>query len=145
MGGSYGGYAALAGVTLQHGIYRCAVAVAPVSDLALMSSTEFRESASNVVKQSLEDQLGPRDKLAEVSPRRFAGKADAPILLIHGRDDTVVAFEQSAKMADALKDAGKPYKLVELSSEDHWLSRAATRKQMLAEAMAWIEKYNPPN
>ena len=145
MGGSYGGYAALAGVTLQHGLYRCAVAVAPVSDLALMSTTEFKESDSYVVKQSLEDELGPRNKLGEVSPRRFAATADTPILLIHGRDDTVVAFEQSAKMADALKGAGKPFKLVELSSEDHWLSHAATRRQMLSEAIAWVEKYNPPD
>ncbi len=28
VGGSYGGYAAFAGVTLQHGLYRCAVSVA---------------------------------------------------------------------------------------------------------------------
>ena len=143
MGGSYGGYAALAGVTLQHGLYRCAVAVAPVSDLALLSRTEFKESESNVRQHSLDEELGPRDELGEVSPRRFAASADAPILLIHGRDDTVVDFDQSAKMADALKDAGKPYKLVELKHEDHWLSSADTRNQMLSEAMAFVEKYDP--
>ena len=36
VGASYGGYAALAGVTLQHGLYRCAVSVAGVADLAAM-------------------------------------------------------------------------------------------------------------
>ncbi|HCJ79887.1 MAG TPA: S9 family peptidase, partial [Erythrobacter sp.] len=57
-------------------------------------------------KKRLLDQLGPRDRWDEVSPRRFADRADAPIMLIHGEDDTVVPFSHSDKMADALKDAG---------------------------------------
>jgi dienelactone hydrolase len=145
VGASYGGYAALAGVTLQQGLYRCAVGVAPVADVALMYRTDVRESgASRVVSQSLQKQLGPRSGYDEISPRRFAAKADAPILLIHGRDDIVVPFEQSKVMADALKDAGKPHRLVELRDEDHWLSRPATRLQMLEEAVAFVEQHNPP-
>ncbi len=42
VGASYGGYAALAGVTLQQGIFRCAVAVAPVSDIANMYREDVR-------------------------------------------------------------------------------------------------------
>lgn len=144
MGASYGGYAALAGVTLQQGLYRCAVAVAPVSDLKLMYDTEYSESGeSRVVRNSLLEQLGPRSNLEEISPRRFAHKADAPILLIHGRDDTVVPFEQSQKMADALKDSGKPYRLVDLGNEDHWLSLSETRKRMLEAALAFVQEHNP--
>ncbi|MCB2064611.1 MAG: S9 family peptidase [Novosphingobium sp.] len=144
MGGSYGGYAALAGVTLQQGLYRCAVAVAPVSDLEDMYWAGFVESGRNkLVRRNYLEALGDRSKFAEVSPRRHAGNADAPILLIHGKDDTVVAFDQSARMADALKGAGKPYEFVTLVEEDHWLSKAATRKQMLEEAMRFVQKYNP--
>ena len=144
VGASYGGYAALAGVTLQQGLYRCAVAVAPVADLAMMYRTDVRESGeSQVVSRSLQEQLGPRSGYDAVSPRRFAARADAPIMLIHGRDDIVVPYEQSAKMADALKDAGKPYRLVQLREEDHWLSRAATRLQMLEEAVAFVQQHNP--
>jgi dipeptidyl aminopeptidase/acylaminoacyl peptidase len=144
VGASYGGYAALAGVTLQQGLYRCAVAVAGVSDVALMYSTGYREGGKvGLLRRSLLEELGPREGFDAVSPRRFARQADAPILLIHGRDDTVVPFEQSAKMADALKDAGKPQRLVELREEDHWLSRAATRQQMLEEAVAFVEQHNP--
>lgn len=144
VGASYGGYAALAGVTLQQGLYRCAVAVAPVADVALMYRTDVRESGdSRVVSRSLQGLLGPRSGYDEISPRRFADRADAPILLIHGRDDIVVPFEQSAKMADALKDAGKPYRLVQLREEDHWLSRPATRLQMLQEAVAFVQEHNP--
>ena len=143
MGASYGGYAALAGVTLQHGIYRCSISVAGIGDLKLMVNREFRESGSREELNTSEELIGPRSQMDSISPRNFAARADAPILLIHGRDDTVVPYEQSTRMADALKDAGKPYKLVDLSGEDHWLSRAATRLQMLEEAVAFVEEHNP--
>lgn len=146
VGASYGGYAALAGVTLQHGLYRCAVAVAPVSDLSDMYLTDLRESGgSTMLKNSLRESLGNPSTFAEVSPRKRAAQADAPILLVHGKDDTVVPFKQSAAMADALKDAGKPYELVVMPNEDHWLSRSATRQQMLEAAVAFVQKNNPAN
>lgn len=144
MGASYGGYAALAGVTLQHGIYRCAVAVAPVSDLHELYQTDNTESGgTKMTWRSLQESLGQPSTFDEVSPRRHAGQADAPIMLIHGKDDTVVPFHQSAAMADALKDAGKPYELVVLREEDHWLSHAATRKQMLEAAIRFVTRYDP--
>jgi len=46
-------------------------------------------------------------------------------------------------MADALKDAAKPYEFVVLDGEDHFLSRSATRNQMLSATMAFVQKYNP--
>jgi dipeptidyl aminopeptidase/acylaminoacyl peptidase len=48
-------------------------------------------------------------------------------------------------MADALKKAGKPVELVTLPSEDHWLSRGATRLQMLTSVVDFLEKNNPSN
>ena len=144
VGASYGGYAALAGVTLQQGVYECAVAVAPVSDISAMFSEDYRASGQRqITKRALMDQLGPRDGWDAVSPRRFAAKADAPILLIHGKDDTVVPYSHSHKMADALKDAGKPYELVTLDGEDHWLSLSKTRLEMLEAAVGFVEKHNP--
>jgi dipeptidyl aminopeptidase/acylaminoacyl peptidase len=145
VGASYGGYAALAGVTLQQGLYRCAVSVAGVADVSLMSRLENRESDSKVRARSLAQQLGPRSRYKDISPRYHADKADAPILLIHGRDDTVVHYEQSLKMADALKDAGKPYEFVELEGEDHWLSLGETRKAMLKATMDFVLRHNPPD
>lgn len=144
MGASYGGYAALAGVTLQNGLYKCAVAVAPVADLSTLYEQDLRERGSRKTSRlSLLRQLGPKDGFKEVSPYRLAENADAPVLLIHGKDDTVVPFRQSEMMADALKDEGKPYEFVKLDGEDHWLSLATTRKQMLAEAVAFVQKHNP--
>ena len=144
VGASYGGYAALAGVTLQQGLYRCAVSVAGIGDVSRMFRVENSQSGNwSFFKRSLLEELGPRSGFDDISPRRFAARADAPILLIHGRDDVVVPFEQSSMMASALKDAGKPHRLVELPDEDHWLSRPATRLQMLEETVAFVEQHNP--
>lgn len=46
-------------------------------------------------------------------------------------------------MANALRAAGKPHELVVMQSEDHWLSRAESRKQMLEEAMRFVQAHNP--
>ena len=144
VGASYGGYAALAGVTLQHDLYRCAVAVAPVSDLRDMYREDYRASGDlKITKSSLLEQLGPMDRWDAVSPRRHAAQADAPILLIHGRDDTVVPYSHSHRMADALKDSGKPFELITLDGEDHWLSLSTTRRQMLEASVGFVQKHNP--
>ncbi|WP_312685088.1 alpha/beta hydrolase family protein [Brevundimonas nasdae] len=43
----------------------------------------------------------------------------------------------------AMRRAGKPTELIELSGEDHWLSRAETRQKMLAETVRFLEVNNP--
>jgi dipeptidyl aminopeptidase/acylaminoacyl peptidase len=144
MGASYGGYAALAGVTLQKGIYRCAVSVAGVSDVQKMVATNIETQGRDaMVRRALEEEVGLGKDLREVSPIRFAAAADAPILLIHGKDDVVVHYDQSADMAKALRKAGKPVEFVTLPGEDHWLSTSATRLGMLKAALDFVEKHNP--
>ena len=81
----------------------------------------------------------------EYSPLAHAAEVDIPVLLIHGRDDTVVPLEQSQLMADALQRAGKPVELVVQKGADHWLSRGDTRLTMLQAVTAFLEKNNPPN
>ena len=146
VGASYGGYAALAGVTVQNGLYRCAVAVAPVSDLHAIFEEGYEDVGRRKTdKTDLLRRFGPQSGWAAVSPRRLADRADAPILLIHGRDDTVVDYSHTTAMADKLKDSGKPYRVVELEGEDHWLSLSPTRMRMLQEAVAFVEQHNPAN
>ena len=144
VGASYGGYAALAGVTLQQGMYKCAVAVAPVTDIRRMYREDYQATGNQrTTKVALREQLGDPDTWNEVSPERFADRADAPVLLIHGKDDTVVPYIHSKKMADALKDEKKPYQMVTLDGEDHWLSLSETRQKMLAASVAFVQKHNP--
>ena len=147
VGASYGGYAALAGVTVQQGLYRCAVAVGGVSDLNVMMAWDSKRygSTSEAMRQE-RGQMGIKGdsdaSLSAVSPRRLAARADAPILLVYGKDDTVVSTDQSRYMAEALRGAGKPVEVLQLPAEDHWLSKAATRTAMLEASVAFVEKYN---
>ena len=150
-GASYGGYAALAGVTLQSGVYRCAVSVAGVSDpRAFLRWTNRRmDTSENHVQRYWDRYLGvsgPEDPaLTAISPIDHVAAVTVPILLIHGRDDTVVPYDQSELMEKALERAGKSVKLVTLKHEDHWLSHSDTREQMLAQTVAFLEANNPPN
>jgi dipeptidyl aminopeptidase/acylaminoacyl peptidase len=146
VGASYGGYAALAGVTLQQGLYRCAVADAGVSDPAEMLRYAFRESGGpSSETRYWRSFMGPELELNTISPLHLAAKADAPILLVHGKDDTIVPYDQSVAMDRALLAAGKTVDFVTMPNEDHFLSREATRLQMLKASVAFVEKYNPPD
>ena len=68
-----------------------------------------------------------------------------PILLVHGKDDSVVPIEQSRLMLKALQAAHKDAQLIELDGEDHWLSRGKTRLQMLQATTAFLIAHNPPD
>ena len=151
VGASYGGYAALAGVTLDHGIYRCAVSVAGPSDLKLMlrwSNGKYggRSSIAERYRERFMAVSGPDDAALEaISPIRHLDAVSVPVLLIHGRDDTVVPYEQSEAMYDALRRAKKQVDLVTLKHEDHWLSRGETRLQMLQTSIDFLRANNPPD
>jgi dipeptidyl aminopeptidase/acylaminoacyl peptidase len=151
VGASYGGYAALAGVTLDPGVYRCAVSVAGISDLKQMLKWEKqRESGGDHVGTRFWNRFmgvtGPDDpSLDAISPIKHLDRVNVPVLLIHGKDDTVVAYEQSEIMLKALKKANKPVELVTLKKEDHWLSRSETRLLMLQSSVAFLKANNPPD
>jgi dipeptidyl aminopeptidase/acylaminoacyl peptidase len=147
VGASYGGYAALAGVTLQQGIYRCAVSVAGISDLKRM----LRDVSSYAGRERrywnrFMGISGPSDPiLQQISPVNHVDAITAPVLLIHGTDDTVVNIDQSSAMLDAMKHAKKDVQMVTLQKEDHWLSRSETRLQMLQSTVAFLRAHNPPD
>jgi dipeptidyl aminopeptidase/acylaminoacyl peptidase len=89
---------------------------------------------------------GPTDPLLDsISPIKHVSAVNVPVLLIHGRDDTVVLFEQSQLMYDALRKAGKSVEMVTLKNEDHWLSRSETRLQMLKASVEFLRAHNPPD
>jgi dipeptidyl aminopeptidase/acylaminoacyl peptidase len=148
VGASYGGYAALAGITLDPGVYRCAVSVAGMSDLRLFRKWMIANQISWSQRYwdrftGTSDQHDPA--LTAISPIEHVNAVNVPVLLIHGKDDTVVPYEQSDVMQNALKRAGKSVELVTLKHEDHWLSRSETRLQMLQASVAFLKANNPPN
>ena len=150
VGGSYGGYAALAGVTLQQGLYRCAVAYAGMSDLWRVLSDRGDESGEYTAstrywKAFMGFKTRGEAGLKSISPAKLAKQADAPILLIHGQDDTVVRIDQSQAMEAALRQAGKPVEFVTLPKADHWLLDESSRVAMVKASVAFVMKNNPPD
>jgi len=146
VGFSYGGYAALAGVTVQQGLYRCAVSGSGVADPA--QQLKWWEDlqgydATASARQMMGVGVAGAPSLESISPLKLASRADAPILLIHGTDDSVVPILQSQEMDAALRAAGKPVEFLVTKNEDHWLSSSATRAETLKAAVAFVQKYNP--
>jgi dipeptidyl aminopeptidase/acylaminoacyl peptidase len=140
MGGSYGGYAALAGATLTPERYACAVSINGLSDPERMRNRveSGSQGKKSMVAEWWRKSMGEDTaQLRKISPIENVEKARAPILIVHGADDSVVPIEQGRSMNGRLKRAGKDVRYVEMAGDDHWLSTAPTRTQMLSE----VEKF----
>jgi len=141
VGWSFGGYAALLGAARDSDLFRCAAAIAGVSDLPalLLSSRSF--SNRDIVRTQMGTDI---DKLRDDSPRNHVDGIHIPILLVHGKNDDIVDFSQSEKMARALKKAEKPYTFIELENGDHNLWRPAERQQLLRELEQFLARNMAP-
>jgi dipeptidyl aminopeptidase/acylaminoacyl peptidase len=146
VGASYGGYSALAGAAFTPTLYRCAVSINGLSDLAALMREEvpmYNEAISSSQTEwklkigDLSDYSGLRRK----SPISAIQAITAPILIIYGTGDGVVPNEQSEKMAHALQAAGKVVDVVKLPGEDHWLSRSDTRIEVLRQLESFLKKH----
>lgn len=150
VGASYGGYAALAGVTVKQGLYRCAVSAAGPSDLSRMLHWEDERAggqseAIRFWRRAMGAATPGSPPIESISPARLAARADAPILLIHGKDDSVVPIVQSEIMEHALKSAGKSVEHLYLDKSDHWLSTEAGRVATLKATLEFVLRHNPPD
>nr|WP_285817814.1 alpha/beta fold hydrolase [Echinimonas agarilytica] len=146
VGASYGGYSALAGGAFTPELYKCVVAIAPVADLPLMmKDTQRYTSKYSWVRtywdRVIQDGNADDDMLEAISPINHVNKFKAPVLLIHGNDDTVVPMKQSLAMEDALEDADKTVTFIELHKEDHYLSNPRTRLEALEATGSFVNKY----
>ncbi len=143
VGASYGGYAALAGATLTPDIYACAVSVNGVADLIHMLSEEKQTGEYSLAywERRIGDLGSERNEIRSVSPVHNVENIQAPVLLIHSKDDTVVPISNSWRMRDAMKEAGKKVTYYELDGEDHWLSSGKTRTAMLEQSIKFIDRY----
>lgn len=149
MGASYGGYAALMGGGMTPELFQCVVAVAPPTDLSkfLLDRGSARMGSQNRTLDGWTRQFkvsGAADpKLEKMSPQTWAEKFEDPVLLIHGKDDSVVQVIHSEIMEDALKRAGKDVTFVELEGEDHWLSSGETRLALLRAIDKFLSREMP--
>jgi dipeptidyl aminopeptidase/acylaminoacyl peptidase len=127
VGWSYGGYAALQSAAVEPALYKAAVAIAPVTDLAMLKSEAEEFTNYELVK----DFVGSGPHVIEGSPLRHASEIKVPVLLFHGDLDTNVGFAESSKMADALQGSGGRVQFVPFKGLDHQLDDSNARTQML--------------
>jgi len=123
-GGSYGGYAALAGATLTPDAYKCAISLAGIGDLeAHVRFKKKKYGGDSDVFDHYVRKLGDPEKdqqyLRATSPLFHIDAVRIPILLIHGDEDEIVPYEQSEVMQKALAKAGKKSELIKLEKEGH--------------------------
>ena len=138
IGWSYGGYSALAGGAFSPELYNCVVSINGVSQLQTMLNQEKRDFGRDhwVVgywERVMAKGDATQDTLREKSPAEFASNFDAPVLLIHGNDDSVVNKRQSEIMRDKLKEAGKPVTYVNMRGEGHYMITPGSRLKILKE------------
>ena len=109
-GYSYGGYAALAAAIRPNGLYQCTISGAGAGDLGEIERATFD---NRFEREFQHPTIKGLDALAHAKETKI------PVFLFHGDRDRTVRIEQSRKFAAALKDAGKPYRLLEIPDMGH--------------------------
>jgi len=115
-GRSFGGYAALLGVAREPRLYACAASYAGVADLMAFKQYTARLQDAELWRERLgvDQQI-----LWDMSPVATLEAIEAPVLMIHGRQDPVVPVRQSRRFARMLRDAGQAQRLIERGDCDH--------------------------
>lgn len=139
VGGSYGGYSALAGATFSPDLYACAVSYAGIADVSEIIG-QAAGGGSGEHSPSVrfwEARLGNRYEnekaLRDASPALHAENVRAPILLLHNDADVTVPYTQSLREQAALQAAGRHVELVLMKGDDHGLNHTDARVRVLAE------------
>lgn len=83
-------------------------------------------------------------RLAAISPIEHVDSVTAPVLLMHGLNDSEIPYEQSHEMYDALRAHRKQVELVTLREGDEELSDRETRVQVLEATVAFLQAHDPP-
>jgi dipeptidyl aminopeptidase/acylaminoacyl peptidase len=144
-GGSYGGYAALRGVTKEPDLYRCAIGYVGVYDLRLMYTRgDIPQSTygDNYLKMVLgEDE----NVLWDRSPIAHVGELKAKVMLIVGGEDKRVPPIQGEHMHDALDRAHIAHEWIYERTEGHGFYDEGHRAEMLGKIAAFLDANIGPN
>jgi dipeptidyl aminopeptidase/acylaminoacyl peptidase len=134
VGSSFGGYAALLGAARESEWYACAASYAGVSDLMAFSQyTERLQSA-----QIWQERLGDQRALWQMSPMSRVRAIEAPILMVHGRNDPVVPVSQARRFARTLRQSGKPHQFIERADCDHEMTIESCRIAFFTELRRFL-------
>ena len=145
MGGSYGGYATLAGVAFTPDLYAAAVAiVAPSNLMTLLDSIPaYWEAGREQMYKRMADPRTPegKAKLAKQSPLNSADKIKTPLMVVQGANDPRVNKRESDQIVIALRDRKFPVEYLVAPDEGHGFARPVNNMAMYAAAEKFLAKH----
>jgi dipeptidyl aminopeptidase/acylaminoacyl peptidase len=145
MGGSYGGYATLAGVTFTPDVYAAAVSIVGPSNLItlLESIPPYWEPIRKLFYERMGDPNTPEGKaqLLRQSPLTSASKIKTPLFVVQGANDPRVNKRESDQIVIALRDRGFPVEYMVAPDEGHGFARPVNNMAMFASAEKFLAKY----
>jgi dipeptidyl aminopeptidase/acylaminoacyl peptidase len=145
MGGSYGGYATLAGVTFTPDLYAAAVSIVGPSNLItlLNSIPPYWESVRKVFYLRMGDPNTPegKEQLIKQSPLTHAKNIKTPLMVVQGANDPRVNKAESDQIVVALRDRGFPVEYILAPDEGHGFARPVNNMAMLAASEKFLAKF----
>jgi acetyl esterase/lipase len=151
MGGSFGGYLALAGVVNDPTLYRCAVTIAGVFDWEKLISDkkwDYEHSASDPEFLRLMRKLGDPKKQPEkfdaISPVRHVDQIKVPVFVNHGGYDPISDITQSTRLISELDKYHVPHESLIVSEETHGMAHLSNEMELYARIEAFLAKNMAP-
>jgi dienelactone hydrolase len=145
MGGSYGGYAALAGAAFTPDLYAAAVAVVAPSNLITL--VESFPAYWKARRQRFYERMGnpntPEGKarLERQLPLNSAAKIKTPLMVMQGANDPRVNKREADQIVIALRDRSFPVEYIVAPDEGHGFARPVNNMAMLAAAEKFLAKH----
>jgi dipeptidyl aminopeptidase/acylaminoacyl peptidase len=144
-GGSYGGYATLAGVTVTPDLYAAAVELfGPSNLITLMESIPpYWEAGRQMFYQRMGNPTTPEGKalLVERSPLTSAAKIKTPLMIAQGANDARVNHAESEQIVIALRDRGFPVEYLLIPDEGHGFARPVNNMASVMATEKFFAKY----
>src|SRR5216684_9126092 len=145
LGGSYGGYATLAGVAFTPDVYAAAVDIVGPSNLItlLESIPPYWEPIRKTFYMRMGNPNTPEGKalLNERSPLYSADKIKTPLLVVQGANDPRVNKREADQIVIALRDRGFPVEYIVAPDEGHGFARPVNNMATFASAEKFFAKY----
>lgn len=144
-GGSYGGYATLAGVTYTPDLYACAVDYVGVSNLFTFMNTipPYWKPFLDMMYEMVGNPNNPADSLmmAEVSPALHIDQIKTPLFIAQGANDPRVNINESDQVVKALRDRGVDVPYMVKYDEGHGFHNEENRIDFYKTMIGFLEKY----
>lgn len=145
MGGSYGGYAVLAGMTRNPGVYACGIDVMGPTNLETLIATipVYWETLRTRFNQAIGDSATEAGLalLRERSPVYQAHRLCNPLLIGHGAMDARVLRDESDQMSTVMKKNRVPFTYVVFPDEGHGFAHPENAMYFNGLAEAFLAQY----